>query len=71
MYLIFGLIGLVIGGFSTSWTGMGMTAGFIIAVIIAIALKAIAKSPHSSGGSSAVFDGCLIAIILEAIFSGL
>ena len=66
MYLIFGVIGLVIGGFSVG-SSFAMFIGFVLGIVVC-GLCHI--SPRANNKSS-VFDGCIILLILEIVFSGL
>lgn len=65
MYLLFALIGLLIGGFTSNWDGGHVAIGALIGVVVAIIFKLLGKL-FSSGNASA-FDGCLLLILLEGI----
>lgn len=69
MYLLFAVIGLLIGafGYGTSMAmAIGVGAGIVVAGFIHLIMKA-----STERGSSSAFDGCLVFILLEGIIAGL
>lgn len=76
MYLLFMIVGGITAGLLNSFEAgiffMGAFGGLIMAFIIKYLSKWY-KSTHftNTSPSSSAFDGCILFIFLQAIFSGL
>lgn len=67
MYLLFAIVGLVIGGFTSGEASamlIGMVVGIVVAGLIHIMIKATTDNSRNTW-----FDGCLLVIFIEGIFA--
>ncbi len=67
MFVLFGIIGLVIGGLIGGWTAVATIGGFAAGVFLALFFKVIFSSRGSIGVG---FDACLLVILIEGIGGG-
>jgi len=71
MYFISMMIGLLIGGFVTAWTGVGMLIGAVIGLVISIIVFAIARNTDTRGSNFlGSMDGCIIFMMFSSIGDG-